>query len=962
MAAKFKKPNEQTIPQMEADVLKFWKENKIFEKSVESRPESDRYVFYDGPPFISGLPHYGHLLGSIAKDVIPRYWTMKNKRVDRVWGWDAGGITVENKVQKELGIENRKDIENYGLEKFIEACYNYTSRISSEWEWYIDRIGRWVDMKNAYRTTDTKYMESVMWAFKKLYDKGLIYEGVRTSLYCTTCGTPVSNFEVAMDNSYKDVEDPAVTIKFPVTDDGKFKGVNILAWTTTPWTLPSNRALVVDKNSDYVLVESEGEKYIVAEARLEPVFAGREHKVLEKFKGSEIVGLTYEPPYIFYKAKEGEFKVYDFEGMANMEEGTGIVHSAPGYGEVDTEMGRYYNLTIMLTVTDDGSMTAGDAGENPFAGMFYKKADKYIMEDLQGRNRVFKSERITHRFPYHDRCNTNLIQRAQKSWFVNVKDMKPDLLKNNEDINWVPAHLKDGRFAKGIEQAPDWGISRSRFWATPMPVWESADGDRIVVSSVAEIEKFSGQKVKDLHRPYIDQIKFTFGGKEYKRIPEVLDSWFEAGSMPYAQLHYPYENEKKFEENFPGDYIVEYIGQVRAWFYVMHVLSTGLFDRASFKNVVSTGVLAGNDGRKMSKTYGNYTDPKQVIETIGGDALRLYLMASPLMVGENANLDDNELKNKSRGVLNPLWNSVVFFLIYAELNNFDAENSKIEKSMHILDQWINVRLDQFLHEFAKNVEAYMIPPAVRALEEFVDDLSNWYVRRSRDRISSGDLESLSTLYHVLLKFAKGAAPLIPFISETIYQQLTNANAKSSSKFSESVHLEMYPEYDLANVEASEKLFVDMKLARDLSSIGNSIRKQNQLPVRQPLAKMYVKGENLSLSNEILELVKDELNVKEIEFSENMPKGENWLNLKEGHIEAFLDSTISKELEIEGTARELIREIQKLRKDANVAWDARIKVEIPENELYNEAVEKFAEDIKSKTLVIEIKKGKEFRIT
>ncbi len=958
--SKFKKPSERTIPQMETDVLKFWKENKIFEKSVESRSKDNQYVFYDGPPFISGLPHYGHILGSIAKDVIPRYWTMKGKRVERVWGWDAGGITVENKVQKELGIGNRKDIEAYGLEKFIEACYAYTSRISGEWEWYIDRIGRWVDMKNAYRTTDTSYMESVMWAFKTLYDKGHIYEGVRTSLYCTACGTPVSNFEIGMDNSYKDVEDPAITVKFPVTSDGKFKGMNILALTTTPWTLPSNRALVVDKNAEYAVVESGGERFIVAKARVEAVFEGKEFSIIEAFRGDELIGLNYHPIYTFYKSKDSEFKVYDFEGMANMEEGTGIVHSAPGFGEIDTEMGRHYDLTIMLTISDDGSFIAGDNGENPFAGMFYKKADKYILEDLTNRKILFKNEKVLHRFPYHDRCNTNLIQRAQKSWFVNIQDIKKDLLKNNENINWVPGHLKEGRFAIGIEQAPDWGISRSRFWATPMPVWESADGDRIVVSSVKEIEELSGQKVKDLHRPYIDQIKFSINGKEYKRIPEVLDSWFEAGSMPYAQLHYPYENLEKFEKSFPGDYIVEYIGQVRAWFYVTHVLSTALFGKNSFKNVVSTGVIAGSDGKKMSKTYGNFTDPKEVIETVGGDAIRLYLMASPLMLGENANFDDKELRNKARGVLNPLWNSVVFFLIYAELNGFNADSAH-GKSNHILDRWIEVRLEQLLGEFAGNVENYLIPPAVRAVEDFVDDLSNWYVRRSRDRISSGDLESLSTLYQVLVKFAKGVAPLIPFMSENIYQQLVVLSAKGEGEVQESVHLEMYPEYDLSTVEANSDLLEDMKVARAISSLGNSIRKQNRLPVRQPLSEMYVKGEKMALSDEFIEIIKQELNVKEIIFAETMPNGENWLQAKEGNFEVSLNKNISEELEIEGSARELIREIQKLRKEKNVEWDAKIKVQYPDNELYKKAVEKLAEDIKSKTLVTELVRGKVFKL-
>lgn len=954
--AKFKKPDEKSIVQMESEVLDFWKKNKIFEKSVESRPKDNRYVFYDGPPFISGLPHYGHILGSIAKDVIPRYWTMKGKRVERVWGWDAGGITVENKVQKELGIQNRRDIESYGLDKFIQACYEYTSRISAEWNWYIDRIGRWVDMENAYKTIDTSYMESVMWAFKKLYDEGHIYEGVRTSLYCTTCGTPVSNFEIAMDNSYKDVEDPAIIVKFEISTEGRFRGYKVLAWTTTPWTIPSNRALVLDKNAEYCLVSCEGDKYIVAKARIEQVFSDKEYKIEETVAGSDLVGIKYTPPYLFYKSIEGEFEVYDFEGMANMEEGTGIVHSAPGFGEVDTEMGRHYGLTIMLTIDGEGKFIAGDNGKNPFEGMYFKKADKYIMEDLESRGLLFSNERIVHRFPYHDRCNTNLIQRAQKSWFIDIQSIKEKLLQQNQNINWVPNHLKEGRFAIGIAQAPDWGISRNRFWATPIPVWESDDGDRIVVSSVKEIEELSGQKVKDLHKPYIDEIVIKKDGKEYRRIPEVLDSWFEAGSMPYAQLHYPFENQDQFEESFPGDYIVEYIGQVRAWFYVMHVLSIALFGKNSFKNVISTGVLAGNDGRKMSKTYGNYTDPKEIIETIGGDALRLYLMSSPLMVGDNANFDDEELKNKVKGVLNPLWNSAMFFLIYAELNDFEATTPQ-SNSENILDKWILIRLNQFISEFSENIEKYQVPPAVRSLELFVTDLSTWYVRRSRDRISSGDVEALSNLHYVLTTFAKAAAPIIPFMSESIYQKLMIDIGLTDM---ESIHLEEYPKSTpLSN--SDQKLLDQMAIIRQICSLGNAIRKQNQIPVRQPLSKLVVSINEKNFSSGLLDLVKDELNIKEIVFAENPPVEKNYISITENGVVVSIDTTVTEELAIEGTFRDIIREIQKLRKDAGVAWDAKIDVEYPADEKITKAIEKYEDEIKNKTLVENLKAGKEYKV-
>ena len=745
----FKVPENKNIPEIENDILRYWKDNNIFERSVSERSIDNPYVFYDGPPFISGLPHYGHLLGSIAKDVIPRYWTMKGKRVERVWGWDAHGLTVENRVQKRLGIPSRRNIEEYGLEAFTKECYNYTSEISAEWEWYIDKIARWVDMKNAYKTIDIDYMESVIWAFKELYTKGLIYEGVRTSLFCTTCGTPVSNFEIAMDNSYKDVEDPSIIVEFPILNEGNFKDTIVLAWTTTPWTIPSNRGLVVDEKEDYVVVSFNDKKYVVAEKRLLPVLielknvTESDFKVLEKFKGLELIGLEYQSPYNIFSRSPKDYFVYSYKDMANMEDGTGIVHSAPGFGEIDTEMGYNYGLRIMLTIDDEGKFVEGDAEKNPFLGMFYKKADRYIREDLQQRGLLFYDGRVTHRFPFHDRCETLLIQKAQNSWFVDVNTLKPAMLEHNEKINWVPEHLKEGRFKQVIETSPDWCISRSRFWATPMPVWRSEDGDTIVVGSISELEELSGQEVTDLHRPYIDEIVINKEGKKYQRIPEVLDSWFEAGSMPYAQLHYPFENKEKFENSFPGDYIVEYIAQVRAWFNVMHRLSTALFDSHAFKNVITTGVMAGNDGRKMSKTYGNYADPREILETIGGDALRLYLMNSSLLVGENANLDEVELRNKSRNVLNPLWNSLKFFLIYAEYYNWQPNFEGTPQSKNVLDIWIMARLQETIKVFTENIEKYLIPSAVQALEDFIDDLSRWYVRRSRDRISSGDQRSSS---------------------------------------------------------------------------------------------------------------------------------------------------------------------------------------------------------------------------
>ncbi len=944
----FKVSESKTIPDVEAQILEFWKKHDIFKKSVELRPENNLYVFYDGPPFISGLPHYGHLLSSVAKDIVPRYWTMKGKRVERVWGWDAHGLTVENSVQKKLGIKKRRDIEEYGLEKFIQECYRYTSETSEEWVWYIDKIARWVDMEHAYKTIDRDYMESVIWAFKQLYEKGYIYQGVYTSLFCTTCGTPVSNFEVAMDNTYKEVEDPSITVKFKVTTKGKFKGDFILAWTTTPWTIPSNRGLVVDPKEEYVKVAYEGDNLIAAKKRLQEVFKDKKFKEIETFPGKELLGLEYEPPYEFYMAGEHDFKVYEFEGMVTMDEGTGIVHSAPGFGEIDTQMGYHYGVSIMLSLDDEGRFTAGTSGKNPYEGMYYADANDEIDKDLQERGLLFRSERMVHRFPYHDRCNTWLIQKAQNSWFVDIQKLKPAMLKNNEDINWVPHHLKEGRFKHVIENSPDWCISRSRFWATPMPVWVADDGDLIVAGSIKEIEELSGQKVEDLHRPYIDAITIEKNGKTYKRIPEVLDSWFEAGSMSFAQFHYPFENQAKFEKNYPGDYIIEYIAQVRAWFNMMHRLSTALFDSSSFKNVITTGVIAGDDGRKMSKTYKNYTDPKEVLETIGGDALRLYFMNSPLMLGENANFDIQELKNKSRNVLNPLWNSLKFFLIYANFHDWKPDKKGgVPKSDNILDQWIMARLHEVIRDFTVNIENYLIPQALQPLEDFVDDLSRWYVRRSRDRISANEGKSLDVFYYVLMTFSKACAPVIPFMAEEIYQGL---KAKGDNT-KESVHLEDYPEFDQNLIDANQDIMKKMKQVRDLVSSALSIRVENKVPVRQPLRKMTV-FEEITLDEMYLDLIKDEVNVREVVFE----KGAEDLE-----VMVLLDLEIDDELRLEGTLRDVIRKIQNLRKKNSLNVEDKIIVTYPDEPEIKEIVKKYEDEIKEKVLADKLEPGTDFSV-
>ena len=944
----FKVPDKKSIPELEEDVLKYWKDNNTFEKSIEKNPEDNLYIFYDGPPFISGLPHYGHLLASVAKDVIPRFWTMKGKRVERIWGWDAHGLTVENRVQEELGIENRRNIEEYGLEKFTKACYDYTSKTSAEWSWYVDRIGRWVDFDNAYRTTDQKYMESVMWAFKQIYDKGSIYEGVRTSLFCPTCGTPVSDFEIAMDNSYREEKDPSITIKFKIISDGDFKDAYLLAWTTTPWTLPSNRALVVNDVETYVLVKYENDSFILAKERLDFVFEPGSYVIEKELSGKDLIGLEYEPLYEYFESKEGEFKVYSFENMVTMNEGTGVVHCAPGFGEIDTEMGRRYDLTLMMTLDDEGKFLSGNKEKNPYEGMFYLETNPLILDDLTNRKLLFRNSTVKHRVPFHDRCNTLLVQKAQNSWFIDIQGIKEELIKNNENINWVPEYVKNGIFEKTIEQAPDWCISRNRFWATPMPVWESSDGDRIVLSSIKEIEELSGQKVEDLHRPFIDKIIIKKDGKEYKRRPEVLDSWMEASSMSFAQIHYPFENQEKFEKNYPGDYIVEYKGQVRAWFQRMHIMSTLLFNSRCFNNVIVTGVMAGTDGRKMSKTYKNYPDSREIINKYGGDALRLYFMESPLMSGENTSFDETELKNKLRNVINPLWNSAMFFLMYADSNGWDK--SKVVESQNVLDRWILVRLNQTIKDISDNLTAYIVPSAVRSLESFVDDLSRWYVRRSRDRISSGDNEALSTLCLVLTQFSMATAPITPFISENIFMFLNEDLG--------SVHLCDYPSFDQNLIDSSQELLNNMAKSREVVSQALSIRVDKSIPVRQALSKIDVLKEK-EVPSEFYPLITEEVNVKNIEFVNSLEDRDSWEKDSSGLVS--MDLEITEELLREGKLREFIRSVQGMRKKMGLSVSDKIILTYKDDGDTRELIKTYSEEIKEKLLTTEILPGEEIGV-
>lgn len=919
---------------MEEEVINYWKENKIFERSVDQRDSKNTYRFYDGPPFVTGKPHYGHLLGSIIKDVVPRFQTMKGKHVERVWGWDCHGLPTENKVEQQLGISSKREIESLGIDKFVSACKTYVQDVSSEWEWYIDKVGRWVDMDHAYRTMDLSYMESVVWVFKQLYEKGHVYKGKRVSLFCPRCSTPISNFEVAMDNSYKDVTDPSVFLKFKVKGE---KNQFFLAWTTTPWTLPSNFALAISENDTYVLVQQGDDQYILAKARMSHTLGSENIIILKEFKGSELVGKEYEPLYTYFNSTSADYHVYPAD-FVSMEDGTGIVHIAPGFGEDDTELGKKHGLSMGESVDDTGTM---DPKITVAQGKYFKAADKYVLEDLESRGQILKSTKITHSYPHCHRCSTALLYKSQVAWYINIHDIKNKLYETNKEINWVPSHFKNGRFKLSIDSAPDWCISRSRYFGSPLPVWECSCGETIVPGSISEMEKLSGQKVTDLHRPAIDEIllKCPKCGKKAKRVTEVLDGWIESASMPYAQVHYPFENEKKFKDSFPADFITEYTGQIRAWFYVTHVISNLLMDSEAFKNVVVSGVIMGSDGHKMSKSLGNFPDPKDSLLKFGGDSLRLYLMGSSIVLGQDMIISEEDWANELKTTLMLLWNSYKYFVSYASIENWEIK-TVFSQNPGCLDRWILTRLDETVLEMEKQLSKYEIPKAVAMLKSFISDLSTWYIRRSRDRVGPGapseqDKESAYTTMAIVFDtIFRAAAPIIPFITEYLYRHLTDE---------ESVHLTDWP--SAKNNEVIDKdLLAKMVLVRRVCEMGNAERKNLAIPVKQALASITVRGEFESLKgeDELLQLIKDELNVEEVIISA-------------GKEAVEYDIVITTSLKEKGQAREIIRSIQEARKVAGCRLDEYIEIVLPE------WPRQFEEEIKQKTLVSSIVKGSELKV-
>ena len=915
----------------EKALIEFWKKNQTFEKSIKQRDIDNSYVFYDGPPFITGMPHHGTLLSSVTKDAVPRFWTMRGKRVERRWGWDCHGLPAENFVEKQLGITDRREIgTKWPLATYIEKAKASMVANSEAWESTIDRIGRWVDFRGAYRTMDKNYMESVWWAFKTLYEKGLIFEGRKVLMYDTKFSTPVSKAEVMMDNdAYQEVTDPSVFVKFKVVSEGELQGAYLLAWTTTPWTLPANLLLAVNEKLTYGLYQVGEDKIVTLVKTAAEVFEG-EYELLKEFSGAELVGLEYQPlmeNFSREERKKDTYHVLTAEYVSD-EDGTGIVHIAPAYGEADYDLALVHEVDFVDLLDEQGYYV--EAAEKWLMDLGVRKTDengielwaanKIIAKMLFEKGIVYRIKYIKHEYPFNPRSKQRIIYRAFPSWFFNVTDSKSMLISENEKINWFPEYLKHGRFEKNIEAAPDWNLSRDRFFATAMPVWKGDKGSVKVVGSYDELYELSGVRLEDYHRPWVDEIEFEIDGEHFKRIDKVLDCWFESGSMPFAQLHYPFENREKFEKNYPADFIVEYVGQVRAWFYYVHVVNTALFSDIAYKNVITTGTLAGNDGRKMSKSLGNYTDPNLLMDQYSADSLRFLMLSSPVLAGEDFALIDKDVSDVARK-LSMIWNVYDFFTMYAEVDGFDSEQAMaVSEFVNPLDIWLVSRIHQVRNQITEGMEAYNIPAALSSVLEFIDDMSNWFVRRSRRRFWKSEddqdkLEAYSTLYYVLIYLAKIMAPFTPFLAEELYQKMTGAGVVNS-EIPESVHLLDWPEAGVID----EMVLAQMAKTREIITAGLAERMKKteteaQIKVRQPLAKLVYAGEELDDFYE--QIIMEEVNVKSVEHGEAL----------------VLDKTLTLELLEEGKIRELIRFVQAARKKAGLNVDDRIRLmvsmEVPE---------------------------------
>jgi len=950
---------KQSLPEMEEKILKFWKENKVFEKSLELREDAPLYSFYDGPPFATGSPHYGHIVASTMKDVVPRYWTMRGFHVPRVWGWDCHGLPIENIAEQELGIKRKKEIlEKYGVQKFNEICRSKVLEYVEEWKKVIKRLGRWADMENAYKTMDLPFMESVWWVFKRLWDKGLVYEGYRSMHICPRCETTLSQSEVA--EGYKMTKDLSVVVKFELEDK---PGTYLLAWTTTPWTLIGNVALAINNKIVYCKLKvsakggsassgkseklkvEESKYYVLAKDRLDKILEDTDYEIIEEFEGSELVGRKYKPLFDYYSNQgnlencENGWKIYSAD-FVTTKEGTGIVHIAPAFGEDDLNLGKEQNLPFVSHLDMDGVILEE---AKDFAGLDVKpvddpqRTDLKIVKFLAKHKLIFSKKQYEHSYPFCWRCETPLLNYATSSWFVNILEIKGEMLKLAKKINWSPKHIKEGRFGNWLEGARDWSISRQRFWASVIPIWKCECGEIRVFGSVKELEEASGQKISDLHKHVVDEVTFPCEKCKgtMKRIPDVLDTWFDSGSMPYAQVHYPFENKEIFEKSFPADFIAEGVDQTRTWFYYLHAIATAIKDSPAFKNVVVNGIVLAEDGKKMSKRLQNYPDPAEVMGKYGADALRFYLMSSPVVAAENLNFSEKDLAENVRGMFRMLWNTYSFFVLYANIDKFESHSMEhgTWNMENLLDKWIISELHSLIKNVNRHMENYELSKTARLFPVFIDNLSNWYIRRSRKRFwkSENDAdkkEAYQTLHYVLVELSKLTAPFTPFVAEEIYKNLKGSptppsrlHRDTSPRAGEevlSVHLADFPKADEKLID--KDLNEQMQLVRRFVKLGLAARAKAGIKVRQPLSELQI---NQIIDDELIVLIKDEVNVKEISFVGSITREPGIYTEEEGNWMAGLNIVVHEDLRLEGEARELIRRIQELRKKAGYEVDNRV---------------------------------------